>query len=89
MARKTETEFKGRKVATSDLDFKTVSEEWNEYELEDGTRMRLKTVVSKILRLEGTYNADGDPVYQVVSTNILAPDIPPGLKMKPSKKDVN
>ncbi len=89
MVKKVETSFQGQKVTANDLNFKTVNEEWNEYELEDGTRLKLKTVVAKVLRLEGAYNADGDPVYQVTSTPILATDIPPELKQKPSKKDVN
>jgi len=39
--------------------------------------------------VEGAYNKDGDPVYQVQSTNVVTTDVPPKLKLKPARKDIN
>lgn len=32
-----------------EVEFQTIREDWNEYELSDGTRVRAKNVISKIL----------------------------------------
>jgi hypothetical protein len=48
-------------------------EYWNEYKLEDGTTFRMKVVLSSILRIEGQYNEDGQPLYQAKLN--LVPDV--------------
>ena len=37
-------------IEAEDLEFKTIREDWNLYELEDGTLMKVKMVVNKISR---------------------------------------
>jgi len=61
-----------RKV--EEIDFEIVKEDWNEYQLIDGTYMKLKTIVQKILWVlddEGNrqFTMDGDPYLLVRSTN--------------------
>jgi|JRYF01.1.fsa_nt_gb hypothetical protein len=34
-----------------DLGFRVISEHWNEYELEDGTLLRIKTILLKAIRV--------------------------------------
>ena len=45
------------------------SEPWNEYQLPDGTRLRMKTVAQQILKVRGSKDE-----YMVKSSNILAVD---------------
>lgn len=49
-----------------------VGEDWNEYELEDGSVIRTKTVITKVLRLDGYFDPYGNPVYVVQSQMIVA-----------------
>jgi hypothetical protein len=53
---------------------------WLIYDLEDGTQLRIRIVVSSVFRLNGKYTLDGDPVYVVRSQNVVAADVPDGLK---------
>jgi hypothetical protein len=56
-------------------DFEITKEDWNEYRLLDGGKVRLKTSVAKILRIKilrildkdgnPAYTADGDPFLLV------------------------
>ena len=54
-----------------DLDFEPLKETWNEYRCEDGAFIKLKTVVSKIVRLDAP-GPQGEPVYQIMSTSVVA-----------------
>jgi len=53
------------------------AEKWNTYLLQDGTRLKMKAVVSDVLRLEGQYAPNGDPLYTVntqVVVNTVSPE---------------
>lgn len=65
--------FQGREVEAIPVDFLTRKEDFSEYQLTDGKVIRIKLVVTKILRLEGETSADGCPVYHILSTNVVAP----------------
>ena len=58
-------------------------ERWNEYQLADGTSMRLKVVVSTVYRVADSYDAEGNPLYVVRSSNVLAVRAPDNLKRTP------
>jgi hypothetical protein len=45
--------FGGKEIDGISLNFKTLKENWNEYDLEDGTTLKFKSVVSDIVRVEG------------------------------------
>lgn len=49
-----------------------VGDDWNEYELEDGSVIRTKTVITKVLRLDGYFDPYGNPIYVVLSQMIVA-----------------
>ena len=53
---------------------------WLLYDLDDGTKLRIRIVVSSVFRLNGKYTPDGDPVYVVRSQNVVAADVPDELK---------
>jgi hypothetical protein len=52
-------------------DFHVIQEDWNEYELQDGTRVKGKLVVTKILRRQTTplnqFEITGVPVFVVTT----------------------
>ena len=61
------------------VDFETVREEYNTYRLSDGSTIRMKTVVTNIIRTE-EFTPSGEPVYIVNSQNVLVADVPENLK---------
>lgn len=46
-----------------EMDFDTIREEWNEYQLSDGTTVRVKNTVAKILVL---VDEDGNPILDEI-----------------------
>lgn len=62
----------GEWVEGEELEFEPLKETWNEYRCSDGSFLRLKLVVSKITKLDKRNPANGEPIYQVLSTNVLA-----------------
>ncbi len=60
----------GRIVTGKKLNFKTLKEEWNEYELEDGTKLYVKLVLIDVVRLDEFSNL-GEPVYNILSQNLV------------------
>lgn len=70
----------GRVVEGTVMSFQTGGEHWNEYLVDDGTIVRVKLVVTDIIRLDGEYNAQGDPIYTVESTNVSAISAPEELR---------
>ena len=76
MVRRIEVEFHGETVEGDELDFETIHEGWNEYACEDGTTVKLKSVVSKVVRLVKP-DPSGEPIYMTKSGNILSVSPPP------------
>jgi hypothetical protein len=65
--------FQGRQVEGKSVDFLTRKEDFNEYQLTDGKILRIKMVVTRIIRLEEEKTPDGNPVYLIQSQNVVAP----------------
>ncbi|MFQ5777998.1 MAG: hypothetical protein ACE5IP_08320 [Terriglobia bacterium] len=70
MARKTRINIGDRTIEAEDMEFQTGKETWNEYQVEDGFTVRIKLVVSSILKTNER-DPQGNPVYIVQSTNIV------------------
>jgi hypothetical protein len=70
VARKTRINIGDRTIEAEDMEFQTGREDWNEYQVEDGFSVRIKLVVSSILKT-GERDPQGNPVYIVQSTNIV------------------
>ncbi|RLI22087.1 hypothetical protein DRO54_02045 [Candidatus Bathyarchaeota archaeon] len=62
-----------------EVDFETISEDWNIYKLKDGTTCRVKLVVTGVQRTK-LYAADGDPIYNINSQIVGRFIVPPELK---------
>lgn len=56
------------------------NEPWTNVKLADGTTLRLKTVILGVLRLEGQYDPDGNPMYQVKANQVMTANPPDHLK---------
>lgn len=68
-----------------EVGYRTLSDEfWNEYLLDDGTRVRIKLVVTEVLKLPGEFDVHGNPVYVVNSTNVMHVNAP-GEQRKPNE----
>jgi hypothetical protein len=48
--------------------------------LDDRSTLKFKTVVTEVYRVEGQYDAEGNPVYFVKSVNVLSVNAPEELK---------
>ena len=77
--KKVEIKIGEKTVPGTLVDFETVREEYNAYKLADGAMIRMKTVVTSIIRTE-EFTPDGEPMYVVNSQNVLVADVPEGLK---------
>jgi len=80
-AKKIKINVSGEEVEGLELKYKTLKEDWNEYEIEDGTILKFKTVVTRIVRTN-KYNKLNEPIYAINSTNIASPMVPESLKKK-------
>ena len=85
-----DVEFEGQPHKGERVDFDSDNEAWNHYSLKDGTHLKLKTVVTGVLRLTTAYRPDGEPIYLVKSANHVEAEAPEHLYTKPKKnKEVN
>ena len=60
---------------SSEVEVMSARELWSEYQLADGTVLRLKPIVIGVSRVPEAQTADGDPVYNMKST--LVADVRP------------
>ena len=81
MAGRRKVNFQGNDVWGEEVEFEVDREGWNEYVLHDGTRLKMRSVVSDVLRLE-IYQSDGSPVYFINATNVVTAIVPDSLKRK-------
>lgn len=72
-----------------EIDFSEEKEYWNEYQLEDGTTLKVKLVLRGVKRLN-RHEPDGTPVYVINSMNVVrAVNVPDEIKAKPKKSEMN
>ena len=72
MPRRIRIQFQGQTVEADELEYEPLGEPWSEYKCADGAIVRLRTVVSRIVRLVDKKNDEGDPIYVTRSSNVLA-----------------
>jgi hypothetical protein len=70
----------GQPIEVEPIPFRSGQENWNDYFLEDGTVLRMKTVVTEVQRAVDAYDQDGNPMYIVRSANVLNVDAPDKLR---------
>lgn len=84
MGRRVQIKLGDDVVDGEELEFESINESWNEYACSDGTQVRAKLVASKIIRVIGRQAPNGDPLYVLASSTVLAVT-PPGAVIDPSK----
>lgn len=57
-------------------------EKWSVYALEDGTTLKVKPVVTDVLKIEGAWDQNGNPVYSIKSSLVVSANPPDALKRK-------
>ena len=62
----------GRLVDATEVGFRASGEHWNEYLADDGTVIRIKLVVTEVLRVDGEYDSEGNPGYLIKSSNVTS-----------------
>jgi hypothetical protein len=67
----------GKAMEVSDVPFTSSREPFSEYELEDGSVLKVRNVATSILRIQGQFTPDGRPIYIVLTT--------PAVKVHKSK----
>jgi hypothetical protein len=73
--------FQGKMVEGEEISFKEIAERWNEYELDDGAKLRMKSILAKVVRTD-QYNELNEPIYLITTTYIMNVTVPEELKKK-------
>lgn len=84
VARKKKVNLGGSIVDGTEVGFRASGEHWNEYLLDDGSVIRIKLVVTNVVRIDGMHDNNGDPVYTVNSTNVMGVSAPDELRRSSS-----
>lgn len=74
--------WQGQEVDAVEVRYKSVREDWNEYDIDDGSTVRIKLLVSDIVRLVDQFDKEGNPIYVVKSGNVVFIKAPDHLKRK-------
>jgi hypothetical protein len=75
--------FMGQMRDATVVEFETDKENFSTYILHDGTSLKIKAVLTEVVRIEGVYQPNGDPVYGVSAAQVVAVNAPESLR-KPS-----
>lgn len=80
--REVEISHEGETVRAYELEFTTEADNWGEYKTEEGTRIKMRSVVARIYRLLDKIRDDGTPIHilhgsVVMDTAIAQVDAPP------------
>jgi hypothetical protein len=82
MANKRKLNFMGQMRDAVIVDFEADKESFSTYILEDGTALKIKAVLTEVLRIEGVYQPNGDPMYGVSAAQVVAVNAPESLRRK-------
>jgi hypothetical protein len=76
----------GKPLAGTDMEIEESSERWIDIKVHDGTRIRIKTVVTQVIKIDGAWDQEGNPVYVVKTTPLVSIlSVPDYLKRSISK----
>lgn len=76
----------GKPIQGTDMEIEESSEKWSEMKLHDGTRLRVKTVVTQVIRIDGAWDPEGNPVYIVKTAPVISVFSAPDYLKKGSLK---
>jgi len=55
-----------------DVSIKEATERWSEVVLDDGTTLRIKPNILGVVRVDNQYDQDGNPLYALRSSQVMA-----------------
>jgi len=73
-----------RQVEAEQIDFESKAEPWSSYELSDGTTLKVRVILTGVLRIEGEYDQSGNPIYVVSSQNVVQANAPKKIRGTPT-----
>lgn len=82
MDRKKKVQTPQGEIEGTEIGFRSSGEYWNEYLLDDQTVVRTKQVVMSIVRVDGRYDDQGQPMYLIQSSPVVVVSAPDDLRQK-------
>jgi hypothetical protein len=73
-----------RQVEAEQIDFESKAEPWSTYELADGTTLKVRVILTGVLRIEGEYDPSGNPIYVVSSQTVVQANSPKKIRGTPT-----
>lgn len=78
---KTRVPLLGQMVDASEVPIITRDENSSTYTLEDGTTLRFRSVALSVIRLDGQFDGEGNPIYLVKNGVLVTPiTVPESLR---------
>ena len=82
MSNRRKVNFMGAMRDATIVEFEADRESFSTYILHDGTSLKIKAVVTEVLRIDGVYQPNGDPVYGVQAAQVVSVNAPESLRKK-------
>jgi len=70
--RRVQIPFMGKVMDGVEVPVEESTERWSEITLEDGTIIRVKQSIASVVRVDGQYDMEGNPMYVVKSAPAVA-----------------
>lgn len=83
MAKRIQVQYEGKMVPADQLNFESEKEPWTVYTLEDGTVLKIKTILGNVARLVDRYKPDGEPIYILGVGGVPMLEVPVELRRQP------
>lgn len=74
--------YEGKEVEATEITVVNEDEPWNTYDLNDGTKIKTKSVLAQVYRIEELYDSIGRPIYLFTKQTITSITSPDGLRKK-------
>jgi hypothetical protein len=75
-------------VEGSEVQVVESTERWTDVKLDDGTSVRIKPVVMSVIRVDGRYDPQGNPMYAVQAGQAMSVSAPEHLRKQPDGSKV-
>src|SRR5947208_13716753 len=73
-----------RQEEAEQFDFESKAEAWSRYQLADGTILKVRVLLTGVVRIEGEYDQSGNPIYVVSSQNVVQANAPKKIRGTPT-----
>ena len=71
--------FQGRDIEADLINISSSDDDWSDFTLEDGTVIKIKTILTKVLRATTEKTEIGEPLYILQMTQITTTEVNPEL----------